>query len=135
MQGDHVHCTALWDSDTRTLVAGDLVYNGAFVFLGEHLAPQYAEWLASLDYLESLNPVRVIAGHTKPGLPDDSFAIDWTRGYIRAFAKAAKIAKSSREMAAMIHALYPNAVNFPGSEFLVEVPTQVATGEIPPWNE
>jgi hypothetical protein len=86
-------------------------------------------------YLESLNPVRVIAGHTKPGLPDDSFAIDWTRGYIRAFAKAAKIAKSSREMAAMIHALYPNAVNFPGTEFLVEVPTQVATGEIPPWNE
>jgi glyoxylase-like metal-dependent hydrolase (beta-lactamase superfamily II) len=135
MQGDHVHCTALWDPDTRTLVAGDLVYNGAFVFLGEHLAPQYAEWLASLDYLESLNPVRVIAGHTKPGLPDDSFAIDWTRGYIRAFAKAAKIAKSSREMAAMIHALYPNAVNFPGTEFLVEVPTQVATGEIPPWNE
>ena len=135
MQGDHVHCTALWDPETRTLVAGDLVYNGAFVFLGEHLAPQYAEWLASLDYLESLNPVRIIAGHTKPGLPDDSFAIDWTRGYIRAFAKAAKIAKSSREMAAMIHALYPNAVNFPGTEFLVEVPTQVATGEIPPWNE
>ena len=119
MQGDHVHCTALWDPDTRTLVAGDLVYNGAFVFLGEHLAPQYAEWLASLDYPESLDPVRVIAGHTKPGLPDDSFAIDWTRGYIRAFAKAAKIAKSSREMAAMIHALYPNAVNFPGTEFLI----------------
>jgi glyoxylase-like metal-dependent hydrolase (beta-lactamase superfamily II) len=135
MQGDHVHCTALWDPGTRTLVAGDLVYNGAFVFLGEHLAPQYVEWLASLDYLESLKPIRIIAGHTKPGLPDDSFAIDWTRGYIRAFANAAKIAKSSREMAAMIHALYPNAVNFPGTEFLVEVPTQVATGEIPPWNE
>src|SRR6201987_5405090 len=135
MQGDHVHCTALWDPGTRPLVAGDLVYNGAFVFLGEHLAPQYAEWLASLGYLEALNPVRIIAGHTKPGLPDDSFAIDWTRGYIRAFAKAAKIAKSSREMAAMIHALYPNAANFPGTEFLVEVPTQVATGEIPPWNE
>ena len=41
------------------------------------------------------------------------------RGYIRAFAKAAKIAKSSREMAAMIHTLYPNAVNFPGTEFLI----------------
>jgi hypothetical protein len=29
----------------------------------------------------------------------------------------AKIAKPSREMAAMIHALHPNAVNFPGTEF------------------
>jgi hypothetical protein len=56
-------------------------------------------------------------GHTRPGLPDDSFAIDWTRGYIRGFARMAKIAKPSREMAAMIHALHPNAVNFPGTEF------------------
>ena len=135
MQGDHIHGTALWDSGSRTLVAGDLMFNGVFLFLGEHRPPQYDAWLGSLDYLESLNPIRIIAGHSKPGLPDDSFAIDWSRRYLHEFKQAARSATSAMEMAAQLHAAYPNAVGFPGTDFLVEVSSQVATGEIEPWDE
>lgn len=135
MQGDHLHATALWDPESRTLIAGDLAFNGMFLFLGEHRPPQYDDWLDSLDRLEALRPMRVIAGHSKPGLPDDNFAIDWTRRYLRTFKEAAAAASSAEEMAAMLRDAYPNAIGFPGTDFLIEVPTQVATGEIEPWDE
>ncbi len=135
MQGDHVHATALWDPASRTLVAGDLLFNGVFVFLGEHQPAQYDDWLNSLDRLEALRPGRVVAGHSKPGLPDDSFAIDWTRRYLQAFKAASQTATSSKQMAAALHTAYPHAVGFPGTDFLVELSVQVATGEIEPWNE
>ena len=90
MQGNHVHATALWKPRTGTLIAGELLYNGVFPFLGEHRPAQCDAWLESLDYLESLRPKRVVACHSKPGLADDNKAIDWTRGYIRNLMKFAR---------------------------------------------
>ena len=135
MQGDHVHATALWDPGSRTLIAGDLLFNGVFLFLGEHRPAQYDDWLASLDRLQALQPVRVIAGHSKPGLADDSYAIDWSRRYLQEFKAASRSATSSKQMAARLHAAYPQAVGFPGTDFLVDLSAQVATGEIEPWSE
>jgi glyoxylase-like metal-dependent hydrolase (beta-lactamase superfamily II) len=134
MQGDHVHATAVWDPETKILIAGDLVYNGVYVWLGEHRGPQYQGWLASLDVLQAMRPSRIVAGHTRPGLPDDSHSIDWTRQYILAFRKAATESKTSKELGDRIRGLYPNAVDVAGG-FLVGVSSQVGVGEIPPWNE
>ncbi|WP_353228898.1 MBL fold metallo-hydrolase [Novosphingobium sp.] len=134
MQGDHIDSTVVWDPETRTLIAGDVVYNGMFVWLGEHTPARYDAWLAVLDRLDALHPVRVIAGHTRPGLPDDSMAIDWTRGYIKAFARSAKVAKTPAELQAMMRAQYPAAIDVYNC-FLLCVPSQVATGAIPPWDE
>ena len=104
MQGDHLHATAIWDPET------------------------------SLDVLQAMRPARIVAGHTRPGLPDDSYSIDWTRQYIVAFRKAATESKTSKELGDRIHGLYPNAVDVAGG-FLVGVSSQVGVGEIPPWNE
>jgi len=76
-----------------------------------------------------------LAGHSKPGLPDDSFSIEWTRRYIQEFKKLAASTATAKEMADLLRARYPNAVGFPPSDFLLEVPTRVATGEIEPWDE
>ncbi len=76
-----------------------------------------------------------LAGHSKPGLPDDSFSIEWTRRYIQEFKKLAASAATAKEMADLLRARYPNAAGFPGTDFLLEVPTRVATGEIEPWDE
>lgn len=135
MQGNQVHATALWDPRTGTLIAGDLLYNGVFAFLGEHRPAQYNAWLESLDYLDSLRPKWVVAGHSKPGLPDDDKAIDWTRGYIRNMMKLARSTGSATEMAEMLRASYPDAIGSPGSQFLLEVPIQIAIGEIEPRDE
>jgi glyoxylase-like metal-dependent hydrolase (beta-lactamase superfamily II) len=129
VQGGQVHATALWDRRTGTLIAGGLVYNSVFVFLGEHRPEQYDAWLDSLDYLESLGPKRVIAGRSKPGLPEGANAIEWTRRYINDFRTFAKMAKSAADMTDMLRARNPNAVGFPASDDLFEMSTEVA-GEI-----
>lgn len=134
MQGDHVDCTAIWDAESRTLITGDLAYDGVYVWLGEHKAANYAAWLASLDRLEALHPLVVIAGHRKPGLPDDSYALAWTRQYIELFAREAKTARTSQQLADALHRAYPDAIDVAGG-FLVGVSSKVATGEIPPWDE
>jgi glyoxylase-like metal-dependent hydrolase (beta-lactamase superfamily II) len=130
VQAGHVHATALWDPRTGTLIAGGLVYNSVFVFLGEHRPEQYDAWLDSLDYLESLSLKRVIAGRSKPGLPEDANAIEWTRRYIDDFRTFARMAKSAAEMTDMLRVRNPNAIGFPASDRLFEMPTEVATGEI-----
>ena len=132
VQGGHVHATALWDPRTGTLIAGGLVYNSVFVFLGEHRPEQYDAWLesGSLDYLESLSPKRVIAGRSKPGLPEDADAIEWTRRYINDFRTFAKMARSAAEMTDMLRVRNPNAIGFPASGGPFEMSTEVATGEI-----
>ena len=130
VQGGHVHATALWDPRTSTLVAGGQVYNSVFLFLGEHRPEQYDAWLNSLDYLESLSPKRVIAGRSKPGLPEGANAIEWTRRYINDFRAFAKMAKSAAEMTEMLRVRNPNAIGFPDSDRLFEMSTDVATREI-----
>ena len=130
VQGGQVHAAALWDPRTGTLIAGGLVYDSVFVFLGEHRPEQYDAWLDSLDYLESLSPKRVISGRSKPGLPEGANAIEWTRRYINDFRTFAKMAKSAAEMTDMLRARNPNAIGFPGSEGLFEMSSEVATGEI-----
>jgi len=130
VQGGHVHAAALWDPRTGTLIAGGLVYNSVFVFLGEYRPEQYDAWLDSLDYLESLSPKRVISGRSKPGLPEGANAIEWTRRYINDFRTFAKMAKSAAEMTDMLRDRNPNAIGFPGSDGLFEMSTEVAPGEI-----
>lgn len=134
MQGDHVHSTVVWDPETKTLVAGDVLYNHVYVWLGEHTPQRHADWLAVLDKLDAMQPARVIAGHRQPGLADDSGAIGWTRDYIKAFVQERGKAKSAKELAAAMSARYPDATEVYGG-FLLGVSSKVGAGEIPPWDE
>jgi glyoxylase-like metal-dependent hydrolase (beta-lactamase superfamily II) len=134
MQGDHVRSTIVWDDETKTLIAGDVVYNGMYVWLGEHTPDRYQAWIKVLDDLAAKQPLRVIPGHTRPGLVDGPDTIRWTRDYITNFIAHAKMSKTSKEMMAMLQAAYPEAIDV-GFCFLLCVPTAVATGEIPPWDE
>jgi glyoxylase-like metal-dependent hydrolase (beta-lactamase superfamily II) len=134
MQGDHLHSTVVWDAETRTLIAGDILYNGVYVWLGEHGPAQYDAWLKTLDRLEAMNPARIVAGHRQPGLPDDNMSIAWTRAYITAFAAEARTAKTSAELASRMAQRYPNATEVLGG-FLLGISSKVGAGEIPPWDE
>jgi glyoxylase-like metal-dependent hydrolase (beta-lactamase superfamily II) len=134
MQGDHVRSTVVWDAETRTLVAGDAIYNGMFVWLGEHTPDRYADWLTALDRLEAMGPLRIVAGHTRPGLTDDNTGIEWTRTYISYMAEAAQQAHSAVELQDMVRTRFPEATDVYGC-FLLCTSAQVAMGEIEPWDE
>src|SRR6202011_3046421 len=67
------------------IAAGDAVYNGIHPFLGETDRQSRLEWISTLDKLEALNPMAVIAGHKIPENPDDPRVIGETRKYLRDF--------------------------------------------------
>lgn len=134
MQGDHVHATALWAPGIKALFPGDLVYNQMYLWFGEHDPKAIAAWGKSLDSLAALNPEIVVAGHSKPGLPDDISGIRFSQKYIADWPKLVAGAKTSAELRARIKAAYPDAVDVLG-DFLLGNSSAVATREAAAWQE
>ena len=134
MQGDHVHATAVWVPDNRALIAGDLLFNKIFLWLGEHLPPQRKDWQDSIRNLEQLDPEIVVAGHKKPGLPDDRSSITFSLNYLETFEQILVSAENSTGLAARLRAAFPETIDIL-DDFILTYSTQVATGEIPPWDE
>jgi glyoxylase-like metal-dependent hydrolase (beta-lactamase superfamily II) len=134
MQGDHIHATALYVPSAQALICGDLCFNKIHLWLGEHNAAQYDDWLASIDKLMALKPKIVVAGHKLPGLPDDASALDFTRRYLLAFKAAAATSKTSDDLMKTIRQEFPDTRDVLDNFILVNS-AKVATGEMPPWTE
>ncbi len=134
MQGDHTHATAVWIPDARALIAGDLLFNEMHLWFGESLQPARQAWGRSVERLAALGATTVVAGHKKPGLPDDVSAIAYTRRYLDEFEKDVAGSKGSAELAAKIRAAFPQTIDVFG-DFLLGTSSKVAMGEIPPWQE
>lgn len=108
---DTVGTTCLYVPSIGLVVAGDSVYNGVHLHLGESDAKQRQEWIAALDLIESLHPKAVIAGHKRPENDDDPKIIEETSQYIRDFGHAAETTDTARELYAKMLRLYPDRVN------------------------
>jgi len=134
MQGDHVHATAVWIPEIKTLVAGDLLFNEMHLWLGESLQSGRQAWAKSVEQLGSLGATRVVAGHKKPGLPDDASAIAYTRHYLQVFEQAVRSSHNSAELRTSIQAAFPNTIDV-FDDFLLGNSSKVAMGEMPPWHE
>ena len=134
MQGDHVHATAVWVPSIKALISGDFLFNGVHPWLGEHLAPERKAWSASIDQLEALKPEIIIAGHRKPGLLDDNSSLGFTRKYLQVFEKFVTSSRTSRELINKLREAFPDTIDVV-DDFILTYSTQVATGEIPPWDE
>jgi glyoxylase-like metal-dependent hydrolase (beta-lactamase superfamily II) len=134
MQGDHVHSTAVWVPEAKTLIAGDLLFNEMHLWLGESTPEARRAWARSVDQLSRLGATMVVAGHKKPGLPDDASALAYTRKYLDTFERAVAKSKNSKELAAAIHAAFPDTIDVLGN-FLLPNSSQVAMGEMPIWQE
>jgi len=134
MQGDHVHATAIYIPSLRALVAGDLVFDQIYPWLGEHTPERRKDWIASLDQLLALKPAIVIAGHQLPGRPHDPGALKFTRDYIVAFNAAIPRSKNSEDLASRMRAAFPQAQDVLGG-FILGNSAKVGMGEAPPWDE
>jgi glyoxylase-like metal-dependent hydrolase (beta-lactamase superfamily II) len=134
LQGDHAHCTALWVPSAKTLIAGDLLFNEMHLWLGEQGAAERRAWAASVDRLASLGAQKVVAGHKKPGLPDDTSALTYTRTYLQRFEKAVAESKDSAQLRARINAAFPATIDVL-DDFLLGNSSRVAMGEAPRWQE
>lgn len=109
MRGDSENLTCLWIPSTRTLVAGDLVFSDAYLWIADARTPEERqEWLDNLDKLEALNPKVIIPGHAPNNKPINPNCIDFSRKYIKNFTKELKAAKDSKDLIKKIEKIYPN---------------------------
>ena len=70
--------------DLRLVVAGDLIYNGAHMYLGEGVAVGgFGPWREAIGKVEALQPWHIVAGHQQRQLDDDAGrTIAETRQYL-----------------------------------------------------
>ena len=134
MQGDHAHATALWAPSIGGLFAGDLVYNQMFLWFGEHDPAAVAEWSRSIDRFIALHPTMVVAGHAKPGLPNDASGLEFSKRYIAAWPGLVAQSKDSADLRARTRRAFPDAIDIL-DDFLLGNSSKVAKGEQPAWQE
>jgi glyoxylase-like metal-dependent hydrolase (beta-lactamase superfamily II) len=134
MQGDHAHATALWAPSIKALFPGDLVYNEMFLWFGEHDAKAIAGWGEALEQLAAFKPEIVVAGHSKPGLPNDASGLDYSRRFIKAWPGLVAASKDSADLRARVAKAFPASIDILDN-FLLGNSARVAKGEQPAWQE
>ena len=85
-QGDCAHCTVVHVPSSRTVIAGDLTYNGTHVWTGETTPAERRDWARNLERIADLGVERVIAGHRAPDQDDDAARVlTFTDDYLKEF--------------------------------------------------
>ena len=70
-------------------------------------------WIETLNEVEKLHPMTIIAGHSDPNAPDNdgSRLLNQTRQYVHDFDKAVATSSSGEEVVSKMKAKYPNLGN------------------------
>jgi len=111
---DTAQSTCLHVPSIGLIVGGDVVYNGIHPYLAETSTESRREWIATLDQLEVLSPLAVIAGHKIPENKDEPRIVAETRQYLRDFNRLDEATATVRELYDAMLEIYPDRVN-PGS--------------------
>ncbi|HXJ19200.1 MAG TPA: MBL fold metallo-hydrolase [Polyangia bacterium] len=107
VQGDAATSSYVWIPSIKTVITGDIVYQGIFPWTAETNAVSRAAWSKTLDELTALGATTVVAGHKEPTLKDDASGITATKSYLKDFDEAAGASKSAAELQAKMKAKYP----------------------------
>jgi len=94
--------------DLSLVIAGDVAYNRAHMWLAGADAAARTAWLDALDTVAKLQPATVIAGHKDPGAPDDDGVriLDESRQYLSDFGDAVDASDSAAELIGRMTAKY-----------------------------
>ena len=81
---DTADTSVLHVPDLGLVVAGDVIYNGAHIYLGESVVVGgFGSWRDAIDKVEALKPRHIVAGHQNKQLDDDAErTIAETRQYL-----------------------------------------------------
>jgi glyoxylase-like metal-dependent hydrolase (beta-lactamase superfamily II) len=112
LQGDVLgHANSfVWIPSLRAVIAGDIVFDGAHMYLADSTKESRREWRRSIDRIASLKPAAVVAGHKKtPGNPESPGALTFTRAYLDAFDATRRSASTPDELTAAMKNNFPDA--------------------------
>lgn len=95
--------------DLRLVVAGDVIYNGAHLYLSETSLAGFDEWRRAIDVVESLGARSIVAGHQNSKLDDDAArTIAETREYLDVAEKVLSTEKTAVDYFNAMVARYPD---------------------------
>ncbi|MDR6673305.1 MBL fold metallo-hydrolase [Xanthomonas sp. 1678] len=119
--------TFVWIPSIRTVLGGIPVMAGEHVWMADTQTPaSHAQWLATLQRIQALQPQRVIPGHFVPGAAQDLAAVRFTADYIRAFDEETAKAKDAAALVAAMQRRYPQL----GGVEALQLSAKVAKGEM-----
>jgi len=98
VQGDDANNSFVWIPSAKTVVAGDTVYRGVYVWTAETNAGQRKAWAKTLDEIAALHPTQVIGGHKDPKADNSAAGIEQTRQYLEDFDAAVASSKTAAEV-------------------------------------
>jgi len=102
--GDGPNNSYIWIPLLRAVIAGDIVFSGAY-FTPPKM-PQ--DWLKSLDQIADLKPVTVIPGHQSPNASRYASTLSFMKTYIHDYNEALESSKTALEFRSKITRKYPN---------------------------
>jgi glyoxylase-like metal-dependent hydrolase (beta-lactamase superfamily II) len=109
MKGAEIeHTAVVYIPTEKTVIAGDLVYNGVHPWLAETDVTRRRQWLKHLDSIVALEPVKIIGGHQTPGVGMTTEAVEATRAYIQAFDQVVSATKNAEQAKAQMLTRYPD---------------------------
>jgi glyoxylase-like metal-dependent hydrolase (beta-lactamase superfamily II) len=114
LQGDVTAPTnsIIWVPSIRTVIAGDVVFNGVHVWLADSTPETRRDWRRSLDRVAALSPARVITGHKgQASLAESPSSIGFTRDYLLAFDEEQARTTTADDLIAAMKRRYPGLGN------------------------
>ena len=109
---DSADTSVLHVPDLGLVVAGDVIYNGAHMYLGQSVVVGgFEPWRAAIDKVEALEPLHIVAGH-QSNPPDDDAArtISETRQYLDDAEELLRTEKTAVDFFIAKVERYPNHV-------------------------
>jgi len=106
LQGDGASSSYVWIPSARTVIAGDIVFDGVHPWTAETTPETRKNWIAALDQIVALKPVAVVPGHQTPEMKQDPKNVESTKKYLLAFDEALAASKSSDELQTKMKAKY-----------------------------
>jgi len=132
MVGDHKETTAIYIPSLDAIIASDIVFSGIHLFMAHHVTPEARNgWLKSIDYLISLKPKIVVAGHKQARMSDGPESLQYCRDYLIAFEEILSQVNSSTELIAAVQKRFPEIQDMMDGFVL---PRSARLADLPPKN-
>ena len=108
LQGDDKDNSYIWIPSIKTVIAGDIVYDGVHSWTRETTPAQRKAWSKTIDQIAALKPEKVVPGHQAPDRKQDPSNLKATQDYLAAFDEAVASSKTAEEVQQKVKAKYPD---------------------------
>ena len=129
INGDHKESTAIYIRSLNAIIASDIVFSGIHLFMAHATPEDRKGWLETIEYLISLKPKTVVAGHKLAGMSDGPESLQYCRDYLIFFEEAISQTNSSAELIVAVRKRFPEIQDVM-DDFILTRSAKVASGEM-----